>query len=137
MHKVMALDVGTKRIGIALSDYLQVIAIPHSYISRQPESDAIESIYKIAKENRVEKIVIGLPKNMDDTIGAQAQDCIDFSQKILGFDIILEDERLTSEEAESRLRERKIDFRKNKGLVDMESAGVILEQYLSRISMSK
>ena len=132
MHKIMALDVGTKRIGIALSDYLQVIAIPHSFISRVPENKALEEIYKIAKENNVEKIVVGVPKNMDDSIGFQAQDCIEFSQKIHGFDIILEDERLTSEEAESRLRARKIDFRKNKGLVDMESAGVILEQYLRR-----
>ena len=132
MHKIMALDVGTKRIGVALSDYLQMIAVPYSWIPRIPENKALEEIYRIANENNVEKIVVGLPKNMDDTIGAQAQDCIDFSQKILGFDIILEDERLTSEEAESRLRGRKIDFRKNKGLVDMESAGVILEQYLSR-----
>ena len=132
MHKIMALDVGTKRIGIALSDYLQVIAIPHSFISRVPENKALEEIYKIAKENNVEKIVVGVPKNMDDSIGFQAQDCIEFSQKIHGFDIILEDERSTSEEAESRLRARKIDFRKNKGLVDMESAGVILEQYLRR-----
>lgn len=132
MHKIMALDVGTKRIGIALSDYLQVIAIPHSFISRIPENKALEEIYKIAKENNVEKIVVGVPKNMDDSIGFQAQDCIEFSQKIHGFDIILEDERLTSEEAESRLRARKIDFRKNKGLVDMESASVILEQYLRR-----
>ena len=132
MHKIMALDVGTKRIGISLSDYLQVIAIPHSFISRVPENKALEEIYKIAKENNVEKIVVGVPKNMDDSIGFQAQDCIEFSQKIHGFDIILEDERLTSEEAESRLRARKIDFRKNKGLVDMESAGVILEQYLRR-----
>lgn len=132
MHKIMALDVGTKRIGIALSDYLQILAVPHSYISRQPENKAIEEIKKIADENHVNKIVVGLPKNMDDSIGFQAQDCIDFSQKILGFDIILEDERLTSEEAEARLRGRKIDFRKNKGLVDMESAAIILEQYLSR-----
>ena len=132
MHKVMALDVGTKRIGIALSDYLQVIAVPHSHISRVPEEKALAEIYRIARENNVEKIVVGVPKNMDGSIGFQAQDCIDFSQKILGFDIILEDERLTSEEAESRLRSRKVDFRKNKGLVDMESAGVILEQYLRR-----
>ena len=69
---------------------------------------------------------------MDGSIGRQAKDCIDFSQKITGFDIILEDERLTSEEAEERLRERKIDFRKNKGLVDMESACIILEQYLGK-----
>ena len=129
----MALDVGTKRIGIALSDFLHVIATPHSFISRVPEKQALEEIYKIAKENHVEQIVVGVPKNMDDSIGFQAKDCIDFSQKILGFDIILEDERLTSEEAESRLRERKVDFKKNKGLVDMESAAVILEQYLSRL----
>ena len=128
----MALDIGTKRIGIALSDYLQVIATPHSTIPRVPEDKAVETIAKLAKENRVEKIVIGVPINMDGTLGFQAQDCIDFSQKILGFDIIQEDERLTSEEAENRLRARKIDFRKNKGLVDMESASIILEQYLSR-----
>ena len=69
---------------------------------------------------------------MDGTKGFQAQDCIDFSQKICGFDIMYEDERLTSEEAENRLRARKVDFRKNKGLVDMESAAVILEQYLGK-----
>ena len=132
MYKVMALDVGTKRIGVALSDFLRVIATPHSCILRQPEEKALEEIQKIAKENHVEKIVVGLPKNMDGSIGFQGEDCINFSQKIVGFDIILEDERLTSEEAEERLKERKVDFRKNKGLVDMESACVILEQYLGR-----
>ena len=132
MHKVMALDVGTKRIGVALSDYLQVIATPCICIQREPEEKAIEEITKIARENRVEKIIVGVPINMDGTLGAQAQNCIDFSQKLVGFDIILEDERLTSEEAEERLRERKIDFRKNKGLVDIESACIILEQYLGK-----
>lgn len=132
MRKVMALDVGTKRIGIALSDYLHVIATPHSTIQREPENKAVETIISLAKENRVEKIVIGVPINMDGTQGFQAQNCIDFAQNFSGFDIIFEDERLTSEEAEQRLRSRKIDFRKNKGLVDMESACVILEQYLSR-----
>ena len=132
MHKLMALDVGTKRIGIALSDYLQVIATAHSTIPRLPEKNAIDTITKLAKENRVEQIIVGVPINMDGTKGFQAQDCEEFAQKLLGFDIIFEDERLTSEEAENRLRSRKIDFRKNKGLVDMESACVILEQYLSR-----
>ena len=132
MYKIMALDVGTKRIGVALSDFLHVIATPHSCISRIPEDKAVEEIVKIAQENHVEKIVVGVPKNMDGTIGHQAEDCINFSQKFNGFDIILEDERLTSEEAEERLRERKVDFRKNKGLVDIESACVILEQYLGK-----
>ena len=57
MNKIMALDVGTKRIGIALSDYLHVIATPHTTIPRTPEQDAIESILKIAKENNVKTII--------------------------------------------------------------------------------
>ena len=82
MYKVMALDIGTKRIGIALSDYLLMLANGHSYIQRQPENKAIEDILKIAKENNVKKIVIGIPYNMDGTQGIQAQDCKDFASKI-------------------------------------------------------
>ena len=132
MYKVMALDIGTKRIGIALSDYLLMLANGHSYIQREPENLAIEQIYKIAKENNVKKIVVGIPLNMDDTFGFQAQNCKDFAGKLNGYEIIFEDERLTSSEAEENLRNRKIDFRKDKGLVDIESACIILEQYLSR-----
>ena len=132
MYKVMALDIGTKRIGIALSDYLLMLANGHSYIQREPETKALEAIQKIAKENNVKKIVVGIPLNMDGTKGFQAENCEQFASKIQGYEIIFEDERLTSDEAEQRLRAKKIDFRKNKGLVDMESACVILEQYLSR-----
>ena len=129
----MALDVGTKRIGVALSDFLLVTAQGHSYISREPESQALDVIYKIAKENHVEKIVVGLPINMDGTKGFQAENCEEFASKIQGYEIVFEDERLTSSQAEENLREKKIDFRKDKGLVDVESACIILEQYLSRI----
>ncbi len=134
MHKVMALDIGTKRIGIALSDYLLMLANGHSYISREPENKAIELIEKIAKENNVEEIVVGVPLNMDNTKGFQADNCIEFSKKLDGFKIIYEDERLTSELAEENLKERKVNFRKDKGLVDVESARIILEQYLSKIT---
>ena len=132
MYKIMALDIGTKRIGIALSDYLLMIANGHSFIQRQPENKAVDEILKIAKENNVQKIVVGVPLNMDGTKGAQADDCIEFSKQITGYEIIYEDERLTSDAAEENLRNKKIDFRKNKGLVDIESACIILEQYLSR-----
>jgi putative Holliday junction resolvase len=132
MYKVMALDIGTKRIGIALSDYLLMLSNPHSCISRTPEDKALEEISKIAKENNVKKIVVGIPINMDGTKGFQAQNCEDFASKIKDYEIIFEDERLTSDTAEENLRNRKIDFRKNKGLVDIESACIILEQYLSR-----
>ena len=132
MYKIMALDIGTKRIGVALSDFLLMIANGHSCILRQPENKAVVEILKIAKENHVEKIVVGLPINMDGTQGAQAEDCKSFAKKLSGYDVFFEDERLTSVEAEENLRNKKIDFRKNKGLVDIESACIILEQYLSR-----
>ncbi len=130
MFKIMALDVGTKRIGIAISDYLHIIANRHSYIAR--DNDSVNKIVNIAKENNVKKIIIGVPYNMDGTQGSQAQDCIDFANQIQGFEVIFEDERLTSETAEENLKAKKINFRKDKGLVDVESAGIILEQYLSR-----
>lgn len=128
----MALDIGTKRIGIALSDYLLMLANGHSCVNRIPENDAVIQILKIAKENNVKKIVVGVPLNMDGTKGFQAEDCIKFSKLLNGYEIIYEDERLTSEAAEENLRNKKIDFKKNKGLVDIESACIILEQYLSR-----
>jgi putative Holliday junction resolvase len=132
MYKVMALDVGTKRIGIALSDYLLMLANGHSYIQRVPEDTALETIQKLAKENNVQKIVVGIQYNMDGTKGSQAKDCEDFASKIKNYEIIFEDERLTSDTAEENLRNKKIDFKKDKGLVDIESACIILEQYLAR-----
>ena len=133
MYKIMALDIGTKRIGVALSDYLLMLSNGHSCVPRLPEDKEISEILDIAKNNNVKKIVIGVPFNMDGTQGAQAQDCKDFAAKIQGYEIIYEDERLTSDTAEENLRAKKIDFRKNKGLVDIESACIILEQYLSRL----
>ena len=134
MYKVMALDIGTKRIGIALSDYLLMLANGHSYISRVPESDAVKQIETIARENNVKTIVIGVPLNMDNTKGFQADDCIKFSKNISGFELVYEDERLTSDTAEENLREMKINFKKDKGLVDIESARLILEQYLAKVT---
>ncbi len=132
MYKIMALDIGTKRIGIALSDYLHMLASGYSYIERTPEDKALETIDKIAKENNVKKIIIGLPLNMDNSEGTQAEDCREFARRITRYEIIFEDERLTSDTAEENLRNRKINFKKDKGLVDIESACIILEQYLAR-----
>ena len=129
----MALDIGTKRIGVALSDFLQVIATGNCVVDRKPEDLAIDKIKKIATENRVEKIIVGVPFNMDGTQGGQAQDCLDFARNFQeNFEVIFEDERLTSEQAEENLKNRNINFKKDKGLVDIESACIILEQYISR-----
>lgn len=133
MHKIMALDIGTKRIGVALSDFLHMLATGNCVVDRMPENLAVEKIKNIAKENRVNKIVVGVPLNMDGTQGSQSEDCIEFAKNFQAdFEVVFEDERLTSDQAEENLRNRNINFRKNKGLVDIESACIILEQYLSR-----
>ena len=132
MNKIMCLDVGKKRIGIALSDYLQIIASPCKFILRQNDKAAVSEIKEIAKENNVKTIVVGLPYNMDGSIGFQGENCKEFGSKLEDeFEVIYQDERLSSETAEENLRMRKIDFRKNKGLVDVESACIILQDYLN------
>ena len=101
MDKILGLDIGKKRIGIAMSDIMGLIAHPVETIQREPENQAIEKIKKICKDNAIKKIVAGLPKNMNNTIGEQAQDCINFAEKLKDeFEIIFEDERLTSKQAE-------------------------------------
>lgn len=129
----MALDVGTKRIGVALTDFLQMMAVGNCVVDRLPEELAVSRIMEIAKLGKVEVVVVGVPYNMDGTQGSQANDCLEFAKNFEAeFKVVFEDERLTSEQAEENLREKKINFRNNKGLVDIESACIILEQYISR-----
>ncbi len=133
MNRILGLDVGTKRIGVAQSDALGITAQPVKAISRIPEDKAIEEIKQLCKESSIQTIVIGLPKNMDNSIGAQAQDCMDFSEKLKpDFKIIFEDERLTSRQAEYILQQTGKKYTKNKELVDIKSACIILQQYLDR-----
>ena len=133
MHKIMALDIGTKRIGIALSDYLQVIATPHSFISRTPENVAIEEITKIAKENRVEKIVVGVPINMDGTRGPRSEKATAFAAKLskaTGIETVLYDERLSTMNAHRIMNDTNTRGQKRKDTVDTLSAQLILQSYM-------
>lgn len=133
MNRIIGLDVGKKRIGIAMSDPLLLIAQPYETIDRLPEKNAIEKIKKICHDNSVKKIIVGLPKNMNNTIGEQANDCIKFSEFFSEeFEIIFEDERLTSKQAEHILALQGKKYTRNKALVDLKSACIILQQYLDR-----
>jgi len=135
--RYLGLDVGTKRIGSAISDPLAITAQPLKVISRLPENKAIEEIKKICNEYNVETIVAGLPKNMDGTLGFQAEDVMIFVEKITkntGIDVKLEDERLTSKAAERFLIEQNKKPSKNRGLIDITSAILILQQYLDKRS---
>lgn len=133
MNKVLGLDIGKKRIGISMSDIMGLIAHPVETISREPENVAIEKIRTLCKENNIKTIVAGLPKNMNNTIGEQAQDCMNFAENFKDeYEIIFEDERLTSKQAEYILAQTGRKYTKDKKLVDLKSACIILQQYLDR-----
>lgn len=134
-QRVLGLDVGTKRIGVALSDLLLITAQPLKVVQRVPEKKAIDEITEICKQHDIEKVVVGLPKNMNGTIGPQAEDCQAFAEKIkekASVEIFFEDERLSSKQAEGFLAAQGKKYTKNKGLVDVASAAIILQQYLDR-----
>ncbi len=133
MDRVIGLDVGKKRIGIAMSDALLLTAQPVETIERTPEKLAVEKIRNLCNSNSVKKIVIGLPKHMNNTIGEQAQDCLDFAENFSDdFQVIFEDERLSSRQAEGILALQGKKYTKNKHLIDLKSACIILQQYLDR-----
>ena len=133
MDKILGLDIGKKRIGISMSDIMGLIAHPVETILREKDNIAVEKIKRICKKNDIKIIVAGLPKNMNNTIGAQAQDCIDFANKFKDeYTVIFEDERLTSRQAEYILAQTGRKYTKDKKLVDLKSACLILQQYLDR-----
>lgn len=131
-NRILGLDIGTKRIGVAISDALFITAQPLKAIYRTTDEKAIKEIYEIIKEYDIKTIVSGLPKNMDGSIGAQAQDCINFMNNFKDINVKFEDERLTSKQAEFILKEQGKKYTKNKQLVDIESACIILQQYMDK-----
>lgn len=134
MQRYVSLDVGTKRIGVATCDPLGVTTRSLKVIMREPESRAVDEIIKICKELDVNTVVVGLPINMDGTTGKQAEDCREFAKKLenVKLNICFEDERLTSFQAEQILASQGKKYTKEKGLVDMMSAELILRQFLDK-----
>lgn len=130
-ERVLALDVGNKRIGVAVSDPFFLFATGLKVIIRENDNKALEEIKEICQTYKIKKIVVGLPYNMDGTIGAQAKKTVKFTEKLENdFEIIYRDERLTSFEAEEMLKKENKKYTKNKGLVDIKAACIILQSYI-------
>ena len=133
--RIVAVDIGTKRIGIAVCDALYIAASPLKTIQRQPEKKAIEQIKEICREYSTDIILMGVPYNMDGTTGKQAQDCLNFIKPLRNeYEIIEQDERLSSETAENILKQNGKKYTKNKGLVDSAAAAVILQDYIDSLN---
>ncbi len=130
--RILALDVGKRRIGIAVSDPLGITARPHSTIQRDKLS--VEKINAIVKEMEVNRVVVGLPLHLNGTEGEQAADVRGFARKlkdaVTPVEVTFQDERLSTVEAEQRLSDRRGGWRKKKSHIDAFAAAGILESYL-------
>ncbi|MDR1418646.1 MAG: Holliday junction resolvase RuvX [Endomicrobium sp.] len=135
MSRVMGVDYGLKRIGIAMTDILQVVASPFDIVeSVSLKKDAV-AIVDIAKNNDVSCIVFGLPINMNGTEGEMVESIhkvIEAIKSISDIDIVTLDERLTTAQAERLLiEEANLSRQKRKGLKDKIAASFILQTYLN------
>lgn len=134
--RILGLDVGSKTIGVAISDPLGWTAQGITTIKRTKKEQDIEEIRKICKEYSVESIVVGLPKNMNGTIGDSGEKVIEFSEKIkevLDIKVEMWDERLTTVAAHKAMLEADLSRAKRKKIVDKIAAIYILQGYLDRL----
>ena len=134
MKRIMGIDYGDARTGIAFSDLLCSIVGSTTVIhSRRPEK-TLEEIVRLAKEQDAGEIVMGLPKNMDGSEGPRAELCREFAAKVqeaTGLNVTLWDERRTTVEAHNILSEHNYHGKKRKNTVDAVAASLILEGYLN------
>ena len=134
MNKIMGIDYGDARTGVAISDLLcSIVGTTYVVPSRNTEK-AIADIVKLAKDNMVGEIVVGLPKNMDGTEGPRAELCREFADKLkeaTGLPVAMWDERRTTVEAHNILSEHNYHGKKRKNTADAVAASLILEGYLA------
>lgn len=137
--RYLGLDFGTKTIGIAISDRTNLISSSYKLIEYKNDdySNAVNELINIVNDNNITCIVLGLPKNMNNTLGNRAEETIKFKEFIqskLNVEIILEDERLTTREAHKTLIEANMSRKKRKKNVDKVAASFILQNYLDRLN---
>ena len=133
--RYLGLDLGTKTLGLALSDKLGIVATFYKNITYKDTNELITEIKEIIEKEKVESLVLGLPKNMNNSLGERAEETIKFKElleKETKKEVHLEDERLTTKVAESILINADVSRKKRKKVIDGLSAVVILQSFLDR-----
>lgn len=136
MKRIMGIDYGDARTGVALSDLLCSIVGSTCVVPSRNTEKAIADIVRIAKENEVGQIVVGLPRNMDGTEGNRAELCRKFAEMLhqaTGLEVTMWDERRTTVEAHNILSQHNYHGQKRKNTVDAVAASLILEGYLNSL----
>ena len=137
----MGLDYGSKTVGVAISDALCITAQGIETIQRKEENKlrkTLARIEELAKEYQVDRIVLGFPKNMNNTIGERAEKSLELKEMLerrTGLPVIMWDERLTTVEAERTLIESNVRRENRKKYIDQIAAVFILQGYLDSLSM--
>lgn len=133
MNRVIGIDYGDSRIGLALSDPMQIIAKPSGIIKNKGEEHILNELKSIIAENRVEKIIVGMPfgmKGNDTEQTKKVRAFIDLLEKNFNMQIVPIDERLSSKSAISSLVQQEINTGKEKYRVDETAAAIILQEFL-------
>ncbi len=135
--RYLGIDLGSKTIGLSMSDETLTIASAYKtiFFDNEDYSSTIKEITNIVKENNIKKIVMGLPKNMNNTLGERALITLEYKkllEEALDIEIIMMDERLTSVISNSILIEADLSRKKRKKKVDSVAAQIILQSYLDK-----
>ncbi len=133
MSRILGIDYGERRIGLAISDPLRIIATPLKVIDRKKSPDFFLVIREIVIEKDISTVVVGIPLTMKGTASIQTNAVTEFInelQKILNIPVTTIDERMTSKEAEKILIQKGVKTGHNKSAVDQTSAIIILQEYL-------
>ena len=134
--RYLGLDLGTKTIGLALSDKTGLIASSYKVLHHDNNpSTCLDNLLNIIKEEQVDVLVLGLPKNMNNTLGDRAKETLKFKEFLetkIDFPIYLEDERLTTKSAEYYLIEGNTSRKKRKKVIDKVAATIILQSFLDQ-----
>lgn len=132
--RIMAVDLGDSRTGIAVCGESEMLASPLTVITEYHFDKCAERVAELAKKENIGLIVVGYPKNMNNTIGEKAEKCADFARlvsEISGIPSELWDERSTTVSAHNYLNETNVRGKKRKAVVDAVAATIILESYLA------
>jgi putative holliday junction resolvase len=136
--RILALDHGTVRIGIALSDETRTIAQPREFIPAEPFSDFLNRLKEILREAEVDQIIVGIPRNMNGSYGPAAEKAREFAsvlKEALSVPVREWDERLTTVQANRALIETGMRREKRKKKIDQTAAAILLQSYLDSLSM--
>ena len=138
--RILALDVGEKRIGLAFSDPLGITAQGLGILNRKGREADLAELLKVARQYQVKKIVVGLPRHMDGRLGKQAPEILELARSLgeaLGVEVAPWEERLTSVEAERVLIAADVSRRRRRQVVDKLAAVLILQSYLDHRQNSR